>query len=125
MIADSDVLIDYLRGREPVQGRIALELRHDLATTAVNAFELRSGAKLARDQERVEQLLDALAILPIDGAAAAAAAGVRLNLERAGHGLAMADYLIAGVCLSRDAPLLTRNRAHFECVPGLHLGTLG
>ncbi len=33
----------------------------------------------------------------------------------------MADYLIAGICLSRNAMLLTRNRAHFERIPGLHL----
>lgn len=38
-------------------------------------------------------------------------------------GLAMADYLIAGICLSRGSTLLTRNRAHFERIPELRLGT--
>ncbi|HEY3358271.1 MAG TPA: type II toxin-antitoxin system VapC family toxin [Polyangia bacterium] len=125
MLADSDVLIDYLRGREPARDRIALELEHDLATTAVSAFELLSGAKADRHLEKVEQLLAALRILPIDAAAAEAAATVRRQLESKGRGLAMADYLIAGVCLARSAMLLTRNREHFERVPGLSLGTLG
>ena len=31
----------------------------------------------------------------------------------------MADYLIAGICRSRSAELLTRNRRHFERVPEL------
>jgi predicted nucleic acid-binding protein len=122
MVADSDVLIDFLRGREPVCGRIALELEHGLATTAVNAFELKSGARRDRHLEKVELLLDALQIVPVDAEAAAAAAKVRLALEAEGQGIGTADYLIAGVCLSRRAMLLTRNRAHFERVAGLSLG---
>ena len=37
----------------------------------------------------------------------------------------MADYLIAGICLDRNAILLTRNRDHFERVQGLSLGSFG
>ncbi len=33
-----------------------------------------------------------------------------------------ADYLIAGICLTRGGVLLTRNRDHFERVSGLNLG---
>jgi predicted nucleic acid-binding protein len=36
--------------------------------------------------------------------------------------VAREDYLIAGVCLAHTAILLTRNRKHFERVPGLVLG---
>lgn len=35
-----------------------------------------------------------------------------------------ADYLIAGIVLANRGILLTRNRDHFERVPGLTLGTL-
>ena len=122
IIADSDVLIDFLRGREPASRRIAVELEHDLATTAVTAFELLSGARGGRNLAKVEQLLEALRILPVDEHAAGAAAKIRIELERRGAGLAMADYLIAGVCLAHSAVLLTRNRGHFERVPGLTLG---
>ena len=125
IVADSDVLIDYLRGRDPGCTRITQELQQDLATTAVSAFELLSGARNARQREKVGTLLAAIHILPLDAAAAAAAAKARLELEGRGEPLAMADCLIAGICLARPATLLTRNRAHFERVPGLKLGTLG
>ncbi len=46
----------------------------------------------------------------------------REALEATGSPIGMADYQIAGVCLSRSALLLTRNRAHFERVSGLRLG---
>ncbi|MFO7893953.1 MAG: PIN domain-containing protein, partial [Longimicrobiales bacterium] len=58
IVADTDVLIDALRGRDPAAERIHHELGTGaLATTAITAFELRSGAR--RDQERaaVEKLL--------------------------------------------------------------------
>ena len=122
IVADSDVLIDALRGRDPGKGRIALELQTGrLATTSVSVFELRSGAKTPRERTKVDALLDALTVLPFDVAAADAAASIRRELESHGKGLAMADYLIAGTCVSRSGILLTRNRAHFERVPGLLL----
>lgn len=73
ILADSDVLIDALRGREPNE------------------------------------------------AASRAVATARRELEGRGETIGMSDYLIAGVCLARPLPLLTRNRAHFDRIPGLIL----
>jgi predicted nucleic acid-binding protein len=122
IVADSDVLIDALRGRDPVRSRVALELQTGrLATTSVSVFELRSGARTARERGQVDALLEALTLIAFDGPAAESAAAIRVELESRGKGLAMADYLIAGICVSRSAMLMTRNRAHFERVPGLVL----
>ncbi len=124
-IADSDVLIDSLRGGKGTRGRIDLELQTgSLATTAISVFELLSGARTPIQVQKVEQLLAALRILPLDDEAGRKAAAIRRELEAGGQGLAMADSLIAGICLSRNAILLTRNRAHFERVHGLSLGRL-
>jgi predicted nucleic acid-binding protein len=125
IIVDSDVLIDALNGRSPATERIALELRSgSLATTAVSAFEVLCGARAARRVRDAETLLDALTIVPLDVAAARAAAAIRRELEASGTPIGMADYLIAGVCRTRSAILLTRNRAHFERVDGVRLGSL-
>lgn len=122
MIADSDVLIDFFRGRSPWVGRIKLEIRTGhLATTAINSFELLSGAKDAAERDKVSQLLAALTVLGVTPAASEQAAAIRRELETAGHGIGMADYLIAGVCLAHDGVLLTRNLDHFERVPGLKI----
>jgi tRNA(fMet)-specific endonuclease VapC len=123
MLADSDVLIDFLRGREPGLSRMRIEIGTGrLATTAIIAFELLSGARTERERKNVETLLAALQVIPVDSAASARAAEARRALEQIGAGIGLADYLIAGVCLSRSATLLTRNRAHLERVPGLTLG---
>ena len=122
ILADSDVLIDSLRGREPAASRVAQYLRAGvLATTAVTLFELQSGARTKREREKVEALLRALIILPFDENAALEAARVRRDLEGQGRPIGMADYLIAGTCLAQKAVLMTRNREHFARVDGLVL----
>ena len=123
MIADSDVLIDFLRDRSPWAGRIELEIKTgQLATTAINSFELLSGAKSAADQEKVSHLLASLTMLGLTPEASERAAEVRRSLESQGQGIGMADYLIAGVCLASGGVLLTRNQGHFGRVPDLKLG---
>ena len=122
IVADTDVLIDALAGRQPVTDAVARALRQGrLATTSVNAFELWSGSTSDAQHSKVSALLAATRILNLDAGAARRAASARLQLEASGRPIGMADYLIAGVCLSRGLPLLTRNRRHFERVEGLEL----
>lgn len=123
MIADSDVLIDFLRGHDPWAGRIELEIKTgQLATTAINNFELLSGAKSDAELEKVSRLLAALTVLGVSPEASERAAEVRRTLEAQGQGIGLADYLIAGVCLANGGVLLTRNQGHFGRVPYLKLG---
>ena len=125
MVADTDVLIDFLDGRPPAAERIALELDHgQLRTTVITRFELLAGAKTSPQQRLVSELLAALPCLPLDEAGADAAAEIRRTLERAGAGIGMGDSLIAGIVVACQGMLLTRNRRHFERIPGLALGRL-
>jgi len=124
IVFDSDVLIDALRGRKRAMERVALELRTgDVATTTVNVFELASGARTQEERDKVQALLAPFRVLSFDRPAAREAAEARRNLEAAGQSIGMADYLIAGICLSRNGILVTRNREHFARVPGLKLST--
>ena len=126
IVADSDVLIDALRGTEPARSRIALEIGGGgLATTTISAFELLAGAKTSAERDKVEALLSSLRLLPLDEPAGRAAAGVHRDLTRQGAAIGTADSLIAGICLANDAVLLTRNRDHFGRVRDLRLGSLG
>lgn len=123
IVADTDVLIDYLSGRGPVADRISVELeRGRLATTVITRFELLSGAKGARQERSIRDLLDGLTTLILDRDAADVAATVRRRLQELGSGIGMGDSLIAGIVLLHDGILLTRNCRHFERVEGLHLG---
>ena len=125
IVADSDVLIDFLNG-SGLADRVALELESgSLATTAVSRFELLSGARTPRHRKAVAELLDGMSTLPLDRAAADDAAAIRHSLERRGEGIGMADSLIAGIVRAHGGMLLTRNVGDFERVEGLALSLAG
>ncbi len=122
IIADTDVLVDFLRDRRPMADRIAVELTTgSFVTTVITEFELRSGVRSRREATAVEALLDALDVFSLDQPAAKRASEVRRALESNGQAIGMADSLIAGICLERDGMLLTRNVKHFSRVDGLIL----
>ena len=122
ILADTDVLIDFLAGVEPMASRMASYLEQDqLQTTAINAFELLSGAREGNRGDRVRRLVAALPVLVLDREAAAHAARVRQQLEGTGNTIGMADSLIAGIALVHGLPFWTRNQKHFERVDGLRL----
>jgi predicted nucleic acid-binding protein len=124
IVADTDVLIDYLRNGGAAD-RVAGELRRGLATTVISAFELWAGSVGSKKRERaVEKVLDALEILPLDTPGAREAASLRYDLRKQGRTMCMADALIAGICIAKQATLLTRNNRHFVDIPGLSLGQL-
>lgn len=123
IVADTDVLIDFLSGHEPTASVVAsgIATEEGLVTTVVSRFELLVGARTPRQKRSIGRLLDALATLALDATAADRAAQVRQELEMAGVPIGMADSLIAGIVIERGGRLLTRNKGHFERVQGLLL----
>lgn len=126
ILADTDVLIDFLIGVEPVRTQIAEYITvEQLQTTAVSCFELLSGASENKRGHAVRQLLEALNVLPLDRAAARHAADLRRKLDRTGQAIGMGDSLIAGIALAHGLPLFTRNTNHFERIENLKLVRIG
>jgi len=122
IVADTDVLIDYLAGTQPAADQVRAYAESDsLQTSAITCFELLSGARDNKRGNRVRRLVAAIPVLPLDREAAGVAAVVRQRLARSGAPIRMADSLIAGVAMAHNLPLLTRNRKHFENIEGLRL----
>ncbi len=122
IVADTDVMIDAKNGVEPARTRLADALaKGELATTAITAFELECGARTPADRDDLDALLDAMLLLPIDGAVSRVAGALARTLSTRGSRIGFADTLIAGACLVHGAALWTRNRRHFSRVPGLEL----
>ncbi len=122
IVADTDVLIDYLAGVQPVARQVLGYVETErLKITAITVFELLSGASEGRRGEMIRKLAGALDVLPLDRPASERAAAVRRTLEQRGQPIGMGDSLIAGIALAGGFPLFTRNRKHFERVPGLEL----
>ncbi|MEQ1884503.1 MAG: type II toxin-antitoxin system VapC family toxin [Bryobacteraceae bacterium] len=122
IIADTDVLIDFLSAVEPMTARVAALLEsRTLRTTVITRFELLSGARTPRQTKAIHDLLAAVPSLPLQSEEADRAARLRHDLDRQGAAIGMADSLIAGIVLAHGGKLLTRNQKHFTRVPGLKL----
>ena len=119
IVADSDVLIDFLRNGGAAPRVMELLKKGVLCTTAISAFELQSGISSKKALKSALDLLAAVKIFPLDDAAAKIAAEIYRELSGQGQGIGMGDSLIAGICCSNDLPILTRNLKHFDRVEGL------
>lgn len=121
IVADSDLIIDWLRGRGPGRSAIRRWIDQDrLRVTAITAFELRLGADFVQRGELIDSLLQRR-LLPLDAGAAMEAARAHADLLRKGEGISVADSLQAGICLRFRLTLASRNRRHFERIDGLTL----
>lgn len=121
ILADTDVLIDYLAGKGNVEQIADAAARGQLATTAITCYELLTGAGEGKRGEAVRQLVAFLEVVPLDREGAERASRVRRQLEGKGEGIGMADSLIAGIALARGLALWTRNQRHFARVEKLKL----
>ena len=106
LLVDTDVLIDHLRGER----RLRRNGRR-LGVSVVSRCELFAG----RDEPAILRgLLRTMIELPIDPEIAELA-----GVTRRESGIATPDALIAATALVHRVPVMTRNRRHFEAVPGL------
>lgn len=128
-ILDTDTLSLFMNGQERVTARVRQEGAITIAViTRIEILQGRCASilkaadaeQLVRAQHRLdksEEFLLALAIIPVDAAAAAEFEKLRQNkkLKKIGRG----DLLIASIALAHQATLITRNLKDFRQVPGL------
>ncbi len=123
--ADTDFLIDLKDQDEKAVAKVEdLESRGEtLSTTAINVAEFYYGVYRSNNKERslieANKLLEQFAILDLDFEAARLYGELAGNLKS--NMVAPLDLLIASITLSNKRRLLTRNKKHFERVPGLHV----
>ena len=126
-LLDSDTCISALRGRPAVVQRLGQVAPTDCAVSMVTVYELFCGVGKAQDpareRQKVELFVSAIIELPLDRAAAEAAARIRTELERLGTPIGPYDLLIAGQALAGGLTLVTNNVREFQRVNGLKLET--
>ena len=122
---DTNVLIDLLRGDfKAVEEIKQLENQFELATTAINLFELYYGAyKTGRDKnvEAVNELGRRIEVLKFTHKSAEISGRILSELEKKGKTVDFRDVMIAGIVIENDVTLYTRNLKHFKRIDGIKL----
>jgi tRNA(fMet)-specific endonuclease VapC len=127
-LLDTNILSDLLKNP---QGNVARKIsslppgdRNLLATSIVVAAELRYGVAKSSSPilaGRVDQLLAAIEILPLEPEADRHYSRIRTELEKRGTPIGGNDFLIAAHVLALDAVLVTDNIREFKRVKGLRV----
>lgn len=128
-LLDTNILSDLLKNP---QGKVARKVstlpsaeRDSLATSIIVAAELRCGVARSGSSilaSRVDQLLDAIEVLPLEPGADQHYGRIRSELEKAGTPIGANDLLIAAQALAIDAVLVTDNVREFKRVKNLQIG---
>jgi len=120
LVIDTDIVIDHLRQRTTTLREAVVN--HECALTAITLYELNAVPRLSeRQRELLNQLRELVEVLPFDETASQKAADTWRALSETGQLIGVPDILIAGICLSNELPLLTRNVDHYGRVSGLNL----
>lgn len=125
VIADSDFLVDLLRGSKGAVSLTEQMLREgvEVLSTSISVFELWLGAlKLGRKGE-TKKLLDDIDILPLDREASLSSAEILHNLQKRGRAIDYRDLFIAGIARSRDISTIVSRDESFKRIDGLRIKT--
>ncbi|HVM52901.1 MAG TPA: type II toxin-antitoxin system VapC family toxin [Acidimicrobiales bacterium] len=112
LLVDTDVFVDHLRGARALQPG-----RHRVHYSVITRAELFAGSTAT---DLIAQLLGPFREVPVDRAIAERAGRIRREA-----GIPMPDALIAAAAVEHRLALVTRNRRHFDDVPGLRLRSPG
>lgn len=127
MIADTTFFIDLARGNSLAIAKLneLLERKESIAITSVTTFELFQGlGNLSESELRLfSRLIGNSMVIPVEHEAAQLAGVLKSRLGKKGLQIAPLDSLIAGVVITGNDILLTRNVKDFSIVPGLRLET--
>ena len=122
-LLDTNILSDLVRNPQGVvAARIAKAGENTVCTSVIVAAELRYGAKKSNSKklaERIDLILSALEILPLEPPADRQYAALRHHLTRQGIPIGPNDLLIAAHALASDLTVVTANVGEFSRVPGL------
>jgi len=122
---DTDIMIDYLKGKEYAKDLIEkLYLEFGKITiTAITMYELLIGVEYmdGKDRAEVEAIISTSDILPFNKEASRESAKVSAELKRLGKQIGIADVLIAGICILSNSCLITKNIEHFRRIKNLQI----
>lgn len=120
IILDTDILINYFRGKHTAADFISEQAR--IAITSVNYMELLQGIRNKNELQQIRVQLQAWRC-PIIQMSREISFLASFYLEKwaLSHGMNMADALIAATAVRKNASLASANIEHYHFIPDLKL----
>ena len=119
-LVDTDVLIDFLRGREQA---VSFVNRHSdrIIMSTIAVAELHAGVRGGKadpEQAALESFLSLFRVVPVSDAIARLG-GLYKRDYGASHGIGLADAVVAATATLEDADLKSLNVRHYPMFEGI------
>jgi len=117
LLLDTDLLIDYLRGRAEAVSYLE-GLTAPLLISAITVAELYAGVREGKERTRLDAFISAFEIVPVDSESAVRGGLYRRDYGKS-HSVGLADALIGASAELQQAELVTLNQKHFPMLPSV------
>jgi predicted nucleic acid-binding protein len=121
---ETTFLIDVLRGDARVKETLDSIQHSTRLVAAPTVMELWSGALQSRlpekEKAKIEQLLEALTVLPLNEKAAKEAGEIEADLIQKGQMIDVEDIMIGAICIAHGEKLITRDN-HYARIDTLKM----
>ena len=107
VVLDTNVIIDYLIGKEDAVREVNNYRKSDLSTTFVNEYELLKNTS----KKIMEDAIQNLRVYHSNDLSSWAAAKAYQELKSSGKIMSDNDLLIFGICVAFDEVLITQDKA--------------
>ena len=120
-LIDSDIVFEYLSGGETAGETAKILQSMEAAVSTITLYEAFAGVVNEKHLAQREEFIELCEVIELTASMARAAASFYTDLKGQGRLIANEDLLIAATALETGYPLFTKNRSHFERIPGLVL----
>jgi len=117
LLIDTDVLIDYLRGRAEAVSYLE-GLTGQLLISAMTVAELHAGVREGEEREALDYFIASFEIVPVTERVASIGGLNRRDYGKS-HGVGLADAIIAATAEVEEADLVTLNKKHFPMLENI------
>lgn len=112
-LIDTDIAIDYLRGKEEAKGIVeGLWDEGKAYLSAISVYELFCGMREG-EEEATDAFVEGCEVVEVDETIAREAGRLYREYRRRGVTVSGGDYIVAATALVLSVPLISNNKRHY------------
>ncbi|MBU0628378.1 MAG: type II toxin-antitoxin system VapC family toxin [Nanoarchaeota archaeon] len=124
-LLDTDIIIDFLNNDSSITKEIEKKANQPMFISSLTLCELYRGAFLStnpeEEQKNIFNLIASTEFLSLDKEACRIFGKNNAYLSKIGKMTQEVDLMISSIAISKELTLVTRNKKHFENIPGLKM----
>lgn len=113
-LIDTDVLIDYLKGRDEAVHFLESQ-QVSMLISAITVGKLYAGVRDGKERLLLDNFIEYFQVVPLNRALAVKGGLFRRDFKKS-HSVGLADAMIAATAESENATLVTLNQKHFPMI---------